>query len=422
MKWKDWDQNLKVRLYGEAVIGILFWMFFPFMAIYFAEIFGKSTAGILLVVSQCIGVIANLFGGYCADKFGRKKMMVYSYLGTSAAFLMFLFANSPWYESPVLTFISFSLLGVFGAFYWPASHAMVADVVPEKDRTAVFAVFYIMINMSVVIGPLLGGIFFFNYRFELLVAAFIISVIFTIVLQRFIRETAPNVVEDKNKESKDDKWYSFLIEQVKNYSVIITDKAFFLFILAGILLAQTFMQMDLLLAVYISESVPSQTLFNFNNWSFVASGEKVFSWIIVENGLLVVLFTLYATKISERFEAHRVFIASALTYGVSMIIFGHTLQIWGLLLGMFIFTVAELMAVGIQESFVAKLAPKEMLGQYYAAASLRFTIGRTIAPLAIPLTVWFGFRWTFIIIALLAFVGAGLYYAMSVLMRKQEYI
>jgi hypothetical protein len=29
-----------------------------------------------------------------------------------------------------------------------------------------------------------------------------------------------------------------------------------------------------------------------------------------------------------------------------------------------------------------------MRGQYFAAASLRFTIGKTIAPISIPLSVW----------------------------------
>jgi hypothetical protein len=37
MRIRDWDRNLKVRLFGEALINITFWMFFPFMAIYFTE-------------------------------------------------------------------------------------------------------------------------------------------------------------------------------------------------------------------------------------------------------------------------------------------------------------------------------------------------------------------------------------------------
>lgn len=73
MRIRDWDVNLKIRLFGEAAMNITFWMFFPFLTIYFAEAFGKGTAGFLLVLSQAFSVIANLLGGYSADRFGRKK-------------------------------------------------------------------------------------------------------------------------------------------------------------------------------------------------------------------------------------------------------------------------------------------------------------------------------------------------------------
>ncbi|MDP5276717.1 MDR family MFS transporter [Chengkuizengella axinellae] len=423
MKWRDWDTNLKVRLYGEGVINLLFWLYFPFMSIYFAKFFGKGTAGFLLVISQCISVAANLFGGYCADKFGRKRMMVFSHLGTSVAYSIFLLANSPWYESPIFTFIAFSMLGIFGALYSPASHAMVADVVPEKERSHVFAVFYVMVNICVVIGPVLGAFFFFSYRFELLTLAFITSVIFTFTLQRLIRETAPGLVDLSIQNSKDnEKWYSLLKEQFRNYRVIITDKTFFLFIIAGILFSLTFMQIDFLLPVYISETVTKQTLFSIKHWTLDISAEQVYGIILAENALLVVLFTIYATKFSNRFKPYKVFMFSSCMYGISIFLFGQTTQIWGLIFTMLLFVIAELMVIGVQASFVAKLAKEKMLAQYYAAAGLRFTLGKTLAPMSIPLVTLIGYRWTFIIIALIAFTGAGLYYMMAILMRRKERI
>jgi len=42
MRIRDWDANLKVRLVAEALVNITYWMFFPFLSIYFAEEFGKS--------------------------------------------------------------------------------------------------------------------------------------------------------------------------------------------------------------------------------------------------------------------------------------------------------------------------------------------------------------------------------------------
>ena len=110
---------------------------------------------------------------------------------------------------------------------------------------------------------------------------------------------------------------------------------------------------------------------------------------------------------------------SAILYGVSMLIFPITSWFWMFVLAMAVFTFAELMVVGVQQSFISKLAPEEMRGQYFAAASLRYTIGRMIAPLSIPMTAWFGFGWTFTILALLAFASGIIYYWMFQLFEKQ---
>lgn len=200
MRWKDWDTNLKVRLLGEGVTNLLFWMFFPFMAIYFSDSFGKGTAGALLIISQVVCVAIGLVGGYCADHFGRKRMMVIAGFGQALSFIPFAIGVSPWIDSPMLTFLSFSALGIFGTLYWPASHAMIADVVDEKHRSSIFAVFYTSVNISVVIGPILGGIFFFSYRFAFIVACFVAAFILALVLKRYLRETAPAVQKTNQNE------------------------------------------------------------------------------------------------------------------------------------------------------------------------------------------------------------------------------
>ncbi len=421
MRIRDWDRNLKVRLFGEAAINITFWMFFPFLTIYFTESFGKQTAGLLLVLSQVFAVLANLMGGYCADRFGRKRMMVISAFGQGLAFLIFGLASSPWLDSAMIGFICFSLVGVFGSFYWPASQAMVADVVDEKDRSHVFAVFYTSINIAVVVGPILGGIFYVHYRFQLLITAALICMLLALLLYKMTRETAPT---DKNKllvtEGKKKAWHSVMSDQFRDYSVIFKDKTFLLFILAGVLVGQTFMQLDLLIPVYIKDVVDQATLFSFDNWSLTLVSEQVFGLILSENGFLVALLTVVITRWITKFRERNVFILSSVIYAVSIFMFGQTSSVWMFVISMAVFTFAELMTAGIQQSFVSKLAPDHMRGQYFAAASLRFTIARTIAPLSITLSLYVGYDWTFIMLSILALVSAGLFYIMFERFEKEE--
>jgi MFS transporter, DHA1 family, multidrug resistance protein B len=410
MRLRDWDRNLKIRLFGEALMNITFWMFFPFLTIYFAESFGKDKAGFLLIFSQVFSVFANLLGGYTADRFGRKRMMVISAFGQGIAFLVFAYAVSPWYTSPMLGFICFSLVGVFGAIYWPASQAMVADVVPEKDRSSVFAIFYTSINIAVVVGPILGALFYVKYRFEMLVAVGIISILLALVLIRFTRETVPESA--RIKQAADAKWYEFLKNQLADYKVIVQDKVFLLFIISGVLAAQTFMQLDMLFPVYTKDTVHNQTVLELGSKAFIVNGEQAFGLILSENGLLVALFTVFVTKWVTRFRERNVFVLSSVVYAVAILMFGATNWIWGLIAAMAVFTLAELMTAGLQQTFISNLAPEHMRGQYFAAASLRYTIGKTIAPITIPLTVWIGYGWTFIILSILALLSAGLYWIM----------
>lgn len=90
-------------------------------------------------------------------------------------------------------------------------------------------------------------------------------------------------------------------------------------------------------------------------------------------------------------------------------------------IGMGLFTFAELMTAGIQQTFVLKIAPEHMQGQYFAAASLRYTIGRTIAPIAIPMSLWFGYTITFAILAASAVLSGVLYYVMFQKVERKKH-
>jgi len=105
-----------------------------------------------------------------------------------------------------------------------------------------------------------------------------------------------------------------------------------------------------------------------------------------------------------------------------MAIFPMSSWFWVFVVAMAVFTFAELMIVGLQQSFVSKLAPENMRGQYFASASLRYTIGRMIAPVSIPMTAWFGFGWTFIILGTFAVLSGFVYLWMFHLYERRAAI
>lgn len=68
MKIRSWNNNLKTRLIGEALFNMLFWMYFPFITVYFGAALGNHIAGILMTVPPIFSLIGSLLGGALADR------------------------------------------------------------------------------------------------------------------------------------------------------------------------------------------------------------------------------------------------------------------------------------------------------------------------------------------------------------------
>ncbi|WP_139491015.1 MDR family MFS transporter [Brevibacillus dissolubilis] len=402
MQWLSWNMNLKVRLIGETIFHLFFWMFFPFMSLHFAASFGKDMASLLLVVPPLLGMIASLIGGQMADRIGRRPTMLFANVLEAVALALFAFSHTPW-----LDYIAFILLGIGGSIYWPASEAMVADLTSEEERRDVFAVFYMAMNIGVVGGPLIGAFFFEHHRFGLMLTSFIVVVVFLVVLFVMIKETLP---ESAKKASQLKPKQGILRQQAENYRVIFSDKLFAMYISAGILLSIVFMQMDMYMPVYIKESVPEQTLLVWGDWSFSLSSMEIFGWMVGINGLMVVLLTTPVTRLFSGWSDRDGFILSSLLTGAGLLMMVFSTNVWYLFFCMAVFTFGELVRTPIALGFVSKYAPEDKRGQYMGASTLQFSVGRFLAPLVIGMSNWMTPLSVFAIIAMFGVFSAVLYY------------
>lgn len=415
MKFKDWDINLKVRLIGEAFTGISFWMVFPFLTVYFSGTLGREITSLLLVLSQVIAVFCGLFGGYFADLYGRKTMMLIAIFGELIGYGIFAFASYDQVDLAWLGFIGFTIASIFFSFYNPAASAMVADVVSEKERSYVYSVFYTVSNLSIIVGPLIGAVLFIKYRFYLLLFVTISYLILYFLLYVFTHETAPIQNNQSNTTVK-----NILISQLKNYQIIFSDKIFLIFVMSGILVAQTFMQLDMFIPLKVDETIENVTLLSIGSFDWNIDSAGLYSILLVVNGGLVVLLSTVITKYMMRYEEKVSFIGSTILYGISILIIGLFTNPWIYIFGIFVFTIGEILKVGVQQNFVAMLAPEDKRGMYFSAASLRYNVGRVIAPLSITLTAYIGFEMTSIVLAVGCFIATYLYIYMFRLFEQKK--
>ncbi|MDX8364589.1 MFS transporter [Cytobacillus sp. IB215665] len=401
MKISTWNTSLKIRLIGEMLFNLLYWMYFPFITYYFGSALGNNIAGILMTIPPLIGIIGIIIGGNLADRLGRRAAML---IGTSIrtiVFCIFALSDSYW-----LSYLAFVGIGLGGALYGPASDAMIADLIPQQARKRVYATFMTANNIGAVIGPVLGSFFFFSYRSELLWACTIVMLVYTIIICVKVDESMPNYSRKRiNLKSIS----SGFKEEWKGYGEIFRDKVFLLYILGGVSAVIAIMQLDLYLSVYIINYVPSQKLFVWNNYSVALDSKEIFAWMLVLNGVLFVFFVLPITKLLKNWTDRNVFILSAILAGGGMFLVGFTTNIWVLFILTIIFTFGEIVRAPVINNFVSNYAPEHARGKYMGAARLQFTIGRFLAPLTVFLAEWISPMGIFSVILFFAFMSAILY-------------
>ncbi|MCJ7840283.1 MFS transporter [Lederbergia sp. NSJ-179] len=401
MKISSWDTNLKIRLTGETLFNLLYWMYFPFVTVYFSQALGNHIAGILMTIPPLISILGNIVGGNFADRLGRRFVML---IGASIQTIMFCFfalSNSHW-----LNYLAFIGIGLGGALYGPASAAMVADLTPQQEGKQVFAIFITAKNIGAVLGPALGAVFFFHYRSELLWTCTIVMLLYSIVIYLKIHETMPNY----SKQQVNLKLIPNLFKKEwKGYGAIFRDKIFVLYILGGAFAVITIMQLDLYLAIYVSKYVPLQNLLAWNNWSYSLNSNEILGWMLGLNGLLFVIFVMPVTKWLKKWTDRNVFILSAILAGVGMFLVGLTTNIWILFLLTIIFTFGEIIRAPVIDNFVSDYAPENARGKYMGASRLQFTFGRFLAPLTVFLSEWISPIGVFSVILFFALISGLLY-------------
>ncbi|EST12501.1 MDR family MFS transporter [Sporolactobacillus laevolacticus] len=397
-----WDHNLQIRLVGEALFNLFFWMYFPFITVYFSHALGNSIAGMLMMVPPIMSTFGNLIGGGLADRVGRRPIMLLGAIIQTVMFVSLALSPSIW-----LDYFSFMGISLGTALYSPPSAAMVADLTPEKERRQVFATFTTANNIGAVLGPALGAILFFHYKSELLWTCAIVLLTYSVVIFFKIHETKPAVTDEKSDAPLTRQLFRGLWTK---FSIIFTDRVFGLYILAGVFAIITIMQLDLHLAVYVMNHVPAQPLIAWNHWSFKLSSSEVFGWLLGLNGLMFVVLVLPISSWLKNWRERNILLLSCFLSGVGTFAVGLNSNIWYLFFVTIIFTLGEIVRSPVTQSFVSNYAPEHSRGLYLGASNLQFTIGRFLAPISVFLSAWVPPMGIFSILLFFALVGMSLYY------------
>ncbi|HUS78904.1 MAG TPA: MFS transporter [Patescibacteria group bacterium] len=162
----------------------------PFWTLYLQDFLGASVTniGIFSMISTAENLIFQLPGGLLADRYGRRKLIIFgSVLRTFGPILYFLAPSWEWV-------IPGALASGMTSLYMPAFTAIVAESLPSKRRGSGYGVYNTITRIPNIISPLIGGILMDTYGLYKGVRMFLLMhigvSILTIIIRYFtIKET-----------------------------------------------------------------------------------------------------------------------------------------------------------------------------------------------------------------------------------------
>ena len=330
-------------------------LLFPFFALYITQKFnvGMTEAGILLGLSSLFGLIGSTIGGALTDKFGRKQLILFGLIFSAASTLTFGLVTEISVLYPLMMGV-----GLLSNVAHPAHDAMIADVLPEKQRQEGFGILRVVANLSWIIGPTIGGFLANINFFYLFVVDAIISCIVAVIIFRTIPETKPEPHAHEQAET--------FIQSVLGYRVALRDLAFMAFLVASMLMMVVYQQMYGTLSVFLRD-----------NFDINPSG---YGFLMTTSAITVVIFQFWVSRVIKHRPPFLMMALGTIFYVIGFTLFGIVTSYVLFALNIVIITIGEMIVMPMSQAIAANFAPESMRGRYMAVFGLIWAIPATVSP------------------------------------------
>jgi predicted MFS family arabinose efflux permease len=148
--------------------------------------------------------------------------------------------------------------------------------------------------------------------------------------------------------------------------------------------------------------------------------ERAYGLLMALNGVLIVCAELPLTSYTKRFPAIPTMALGYLIVGIGMGLNGFGASIFMLVTSMVVFTIGEMIALPVNNGYMAGLAPDEMRGRYQGVMSISWSCATMIGPSAgitlyeySPPLLWLGIFLMCVVAAGLTIAGGRKFAALS---------
>jgi predicted MFS family arabinose efflux permease len=330
-------------------------LLFPFFALYITSKFnvGMTDVGVLFAAFSVSSFVGSTIGGALTDRFGRKGIIMFGLIASSFSTVAMGLIGS------FHTFFFLALfVGILTDVAGPAHQAMIADILPEEKRADGYGILRVAFNLSVVIGPAIGGLIASRSYLMLFLSDAVISLLTVILIAIFLPETKPDAHPDAPKES--------MAGTFAGYGQVFRNAAFMLFLGAVLLQVFTYMTMNTALGVYLRNEH--------------GTPESAYGLLLSINAAMVVLMQFPITRRITKYPPMLMMAFGTFLYVIGFSMYGYVSTYILFVLAMVILTVGEMVVSPVAQALVASFAPEEMRGRYMAVSGFSWAIPFAVGP------------------------------------------
>ena len=320
-------------------------LLFPFFGLYITSKFGvgMTEVGMLFALWSVSSVVGTGLGGALTDRIGRKRMLIFSLMSSSLSSLIMGLIGS------LQAFFMLALLaGIFTDTGGPAQQAMVADLLPEEKRAQGYGIIRVTFNLSVTIGPAIGGFLASRSYLLIFVADAVISLGVAVIVALALPETRPQASAEAKRDS--------VARTFAGYGRALRDRVFMIFLAACILMVFVYNNLYTTLGVYLRD--------------VHGVAEARYGLLMSLNAAMVVLFQFAITRRIENLPPMLMMAAGALLYAIGFAMYGFTATYGFFMLAMAVITVGEMIVAPVSQALVSNMAPEDMRGRYMAVSGI----------------------------------------------------
>jgi dipeptide/tripeptide permease len=301
-------------------------------------------------------------GGALADRLGFRRALSLAYLILSIAYFTLASIGSAWLAPvrdrvPLVTLVAFILilpaLGV--ALVKPCVVGTTARASKENVRSVGYSIYYTLVNVGSMAGPLLASWAQNHGRVENVfsIAALSVFIMLFVVLLLF---KEPRRAEEGEKAS--------LSQVGRNFLTVLSNPRFMLFLIIftgyWVVFWQEFIALPLYISAYIDPKADTAR-------------------ILATDPIVVILFTMVIGFLTKRMHAFHAIVLGTLITSLAWILLIVHPSVWMAVATLVVVAIGEITQQPRYYDYISRLAPEGQQGTYMGFAFLPLGIGSFIA-------------------------------------------